>query len=60
MSIAVQCDVCAALFEADVKGTMSLGVDIEGIGSWSDVDLCHECAERVIAIIRPALLEYPE
>lgn len=65
MSKAYQCDVCTRLYidsdeavRLDVSRNNGDGYDDQN--TWSDVDLCPSCAAKVIAIIKPALLEWPE
>lgn len=65
MSLAHKCDVCDVLYE-DTKGALRLDVfhargDGEGTyDSWSDVDLCQKCSKGVLALVRPALNNFPE
>lgn len=65
MSAAFQCDVCSALYEP-TAGTLRLevsrhtGEDFDAAQTWSDVDLCASCSEKTLAVIRPALLDFPK
>lgn len=64
MSMAHECDLCGALFR-NAKGVvtiieMSADTDDKGNGeSWSEIDFCLSCSEKLLALIRPALDDLP-
>lgn len=57
MSIAVECDICGALCRAE-RGLVSLEVNVEDVGSWSEVELCPACGDKVLELIKPALNDF--
>lgn len=59
MSSANKCDLCNQFYEP-VANSVSLDVslkDSEGDtwSTWSEVDFCPACSEKVLAVIRPAI-----
>lgn len=62
MSHANECDACGALF-ADAPGavhidTIHVATGTDGASdSWSELDFCINCSERLLAVIKPALLD---
>lgn len=60
MSQAADCDVCGTLFKP-TPGTIhiaeiNIATVVDGeFDSWSELDLCVTCSERLLAVIKPAL-----
>lgn len=61
MSLARECDVCGKVHKRE-PGVLTLDVHAPRAdrfdAGWSDVDLCQKCSLKVLAIIKPALLDF--
>lgn len=68
MTLARKCDLCDSFFESVPKRTITLDVKVscesddntDTYHTWSDVDFCVECSEKIIKLIGPALVRLPD